>query len=246
MSFKDYLLQESINDKGTFKCLFITSSPLAGKSYTIERIKGGNFPVRIVNTDIATEYFAKKFNVPETDAYGIVGGERIKTVTKNILFHTLNGALPMVVDGTSADENNLLKRKGIVEGLGYDTAMVYLDVSLETVLERLDKVIKGEDPNRKRAVDKDFLVDTWHKTQELKPFYKQMFSNFVEIKATDGLTDKMILKSYNKMQSFFGGDKNPLAERNIQKIRDNNGTVMTDGATDKASLKRSTELWYKS
>lgn len=245
MSFKDHLLKESINDKGTFKCLFITSSPLAGKSYTIERIKGGNFPIRIVNTDIATEYFAKKFNVPETDAYGVVGGNRIKTVTKNILFHTINGALPMVVDGTSANENNLLKRKGIVEGLGYDTAMVFLDVSLETVLERLDKVIKGEDPNRKRAVDKDFLIDAWHKTQDLKPFYKGMFNNFVEIKANDGLDDKTIVKSYNKMQRFFGGDKNPLAERNINIIKENGGTLLTDGAIDKGALKRTTDLWYR-
>lgn len=246
MSFSNYI-QESVNDKGTFKCLFITSSPLAGKSYTLSRIKGGEFPARIVNTDIATEFLAKKYNIPETDAYGIIGGKKIKTMTKEMIYHTLNGVLPMIVDGTSSDQVNLLKRKGIVEGLGYDTAMVYIDIDLETVLKRNDEVRKGLNPKRKRAVDDNFIIDAWNKTKNLKPFYKSTFSEFHTIDANGGeITDRVILQSFNKLQKFFKSPKNDLAKLNIQKMRDAGEQYLVPSVIDEAKLKHLVKNWYSS
>jgi hypothetical protein len=244
MSFSNFL-QESVNDKGTFKCLFITSSPLAGKSYTLSKVKGGSFPAKIVNTDIATEFLAKKYNISETDAYKIIGGKKIKGMTMESLYHTLNGVLPLIVDGTSADQMNLLKRKGIVEGLGYDTAMIFVDVTLDTVINRLRKVQRGEDPNRKRAVDEDFMVDAWHKTKNLKPFYQSQFKEFHTIKANDGdLTDRVILQSFNKLQKFFGGPKNELAQMNIDKMRENGEAYLVPSVLEESKLKNLIKGWY--
>ena len=244
MSFSQFL-QESVNDKGTFKCLFITSSPLAGKSYTLSKIKGGEFPVRIVNTDIATEFLANKYKISQTDAYNIIGGKKIKRMTREILYHTMNGVLPMIVDGTSADQMNLLKRKGIVEGLGYDTAMIFIDVELDTVLKRLRKIIAGDDPNRKRAVDEDFLIKAYHKTRNLKPFYQSQFKEFHTIKANDGdLTDRVILQSFNKLQRFFNGPKNTIAQMNIDKMRQNEEEYLVPSILTESQLKKQIDGWY--
>ena len=58
-SFKQFM-SESIEDKGIFKAIFVIGIPGAGKSYTVSKMNGAVTP-RVVNTDRATEYLAKKF-----------------------------------------------------------------------------------------------------------------------------------------------------------------------------------------
>lgn len=69
MKLYDYLtddeknvITESINDKGILKSCFICGGPGSGKSYVLSTIKSGQVPIRIVNTDIFTEYFGKGTN----------------------------------------------------------------------------------------------------------------------------------------------------------------------------------------
>jgi GTPase SAR1 family protein len=51
MKFYNYI-NESINDKGILKSIVMCGTPGSGKSFTISRIKGGDIPIKIVNTDI--------------------------------------------------------------------------------------------------------------------------------------------------------------------------------------------------
>ena len=61
MNFKTFL-NESINDKGIFKAIFLVGIPGSGKSYTASKLNGVISP-KIVNTDIAVEYMIKKLKI---------------------------------------------------------------------------------------------------------------------------------------------------------------------------------------
>jgi predicted kinase len=241
MSFKTYL-NESINDKGLFKAIFLASAPYSGKSYTLNQIKGGYFPIRVVSTDSYVEGMAKLYNINPTDAYKYFGGEKIKSMTKETLYHTINGMLPIAVDSTSTDHSNMLKRKGILEGLGYDSMMVYINTELETILNRLNS---GE---RTRQVPEDFVKRAFEKSQKMKPYYQKLFPNMIEIDNDEGdLTDEIIIKSYNKVQNFLN-DKNynPIAEMNITKIKEQNEKYLVPAVASENELKKYVENWYRS
>ena len=134
MKFKEYLT-ESINDKGIFKVIFLSGSSGSGKSYVINKIKDGQIEPKIVNTDIAVEYFMKIDPNFDWNTYG----DKSKHLTKKQLVNYLNSLLPLVIDGTSANSSAVLRRKGILQSLGYDTGMVFVDTPVETAIERNKK-----------------------------------------------------------------------------------------------------------
>ena len=60
-SFKQFIINESINDKGILKAIFVVGLPGSGKSYTVQRLRGTVSPV-VVNTDKVAEFLSKKCN----------------------------------------------------------------------------------------------------------------------------------------------------------------------------------------
>ena len=69
MNFEEFLLNESINDKGILKAIFVVGLPGAGKSYTISNLKGQISP-KIVNTDVALEFLSKRPIFQQTQKLG--------------------------------------------------------------------------------------------------------------------------------------------------------------------------------
>ncbi len=69
------------------------------------------------------------------------------------MFQHLNGMLPLFVDGTSNDISNVLSRAGILESVGYDVGMVFIDTTLDAALSRADQ--RGKEINR--HVDPKFI-----------------------------------------------------------------------------------------
>jgi hypothetical protein len=240
MSFKKYI-EESINDKGIFKAAFIVSSPYAGKTYTISQIKGGQFPIKIITTDNATEGLSKLYNINPSIAWDYFGGDKVKRITVEELYHAINGMLPLMVESTSADPSNLFKRKGILEGLGYDISVIFINTDLETVLKRM------KESNRERKVDEDVVLRIFEKVQKMKPFYKKSFENFTEINNSEGqLTDKVIMDCFVKTQKFFEAPiENPIAQSNIQKLKENNQKYLIPTAVSEEEMKKYINGWYK-
>jgi hypothetical protein len=235
------LITESINDKGLFKVVFVAYSPYAGKSYTLDRIKGGEYPIRVINTDSALEFLSKKYGMDPSDAYDIVG-EQSKTTTKETLYHAVNGMLPMIVDGTSSNASNLLRRKGFLESLGYDTAMLFVDVELDTVLKRMN------DGGRERKVPEEFVRSTYQKVYEMREYYKNTFgSNFISISNNDGdLTDETITQAYVKFSKYFGSELgNPLAKRTLSNMEEEGYKYLDEGIFEESYLNRGIDDWYK-
>ena len=158
-------LIESINDKGLFKALFIVGMPYAGKSYTVSEITGEISP-RIVNTDKPLEHLAKMKGI-DLDAEledSILKPlvNKSKILNSKMLINYIDSMLPLIVDGTSADISNILQRIGTLQYFGYDVGIVFVNVDLETALNR------RETSDRKRKVPVEFIKFVGSKYEEDK------------------------------------------------------------------------------
>ena len=105
--------------------------------------------LKLVNSDPAFEMFLKKAGVSPADL-GTVSPEEFEKLTvgstsprgkakklRNVQrAGYLKGNLGVIVDGTGDDYEKILKKKEVLEGLGYDTMMLFVNTSLDVAQER--------------------------------------------------------------------------------------------------------------
>jgi shikimate kinase len=224
-------LTEGIEDKGIFKAVFLAGHPGAGKSYTLDRIKSGQIEPRIVNTDKFHEHFknAEWANV----------GDKVMKLTKNQLVLYLNSMLPLAIDGTSGSIQAMLRRRGLLESMGYDTAMVFVNTDLETAIRR----IQGRD----RKVPEEFIRESFKKVNENKKFYRSKFDTFIEVDNNDGeLTNKVIKHAFNFLTSFYNAPvKNLIGKRRIKKMKANTWKYLDPNVMPRDEIKKIVSVWYR-
>lgn len=240
-TFREFL-QESINDKGAFKAIFVLGIPGAGKSYTIKHLSGQVQP-RIVNTDKAAEYLSARVGKAITSGtWGEFKDDSIR-ITKASLSNYINGVLPLFIDGTSNDASNLLHRMGILESLGYDVGIVHIKTSLQTAIKRAN--VRAEKIGR--HVDKGFIRDVHSRNDKNMRFLKTKVSFFRQINNEDmQLDDETLLEAFRKTQGFFLSPiKNPIGQRLMQKMKDEKQSYLSPNIVPKEVLDRKIDGWYK-
>lgn len=243
MNFEQFLLNESINDKGIFKATFICGIPGSGKSYTSSQLKGQINP-KIVNTDIMLEFLSKKTKIPaNSDTWKTVFRDTTKQITSNMLYNYINGMLPLFIDGTSNDTSNVLSRAGILESLGYDVGMVFIDTPLEVAqqraVERAEKI--------GRSVDSKFIEKVYKDSEVNKKYFKSKF-DFFKLYENNGssLDNTMMDELFKKVQGFYTSElQNPVGIRNLEKLIDNKGKYLVPDLFEQETLKNKLSIWYK-
>lgn len=210
MRLENFLLTEGINDKGIFKAVFMAGHPGAGKTFTLNKIKSGQVEPRWVNTDklyiekdrldkMAMDSRFKDFAAQWSDGWENIRGD-VKRINRNQLALYLNSILPLAVDGTSNSIAVTLRRKGLLESFGYDTAMVFVKTSLETAINRAEE--RGKTMGRK--VDPDFIRQAYEQIEKAKRYYRSTFNDWNEVSNDDGeLTESVILNAFKHMSSFM-------------------------------------------
>ena len=229
MRFNDYLI-EGINDVGIFKAVFMCGSPGAGKSYTVSKLTSTG--ARVVNTDKMLEYFEfNKAVAAELD--------KVKTLTKNQLVLYLNSLLPLFIDSTSTNPNALVRRRGLLESLGYECGMIFVNTNLETALDRAR--------NRARQVPEDMIKRKYEEAQNLLPFYKSKFDFYVEVDNNDGELDNEALQSASKqVTNFFTSPlDSPLGQKVVYNMKSNGWKYLTPEIHTMEYLKKVVDVWYK-
>jgi predicted kinase len=187
---KESVLNEDVFQRGSFKAVFMAGGPGSGKSAVLDGIF--NIPdrtaiksltstgLKVVNSDKAFEYLKKKHNIPASvvdmsdEERSLDGKMMYKSVqiAKKQLNNYLKGKLGIIIDGTGGSANALLTKKRNIEALGYDTAMVFVNTTLQTALDR--NVNRPE-----RTLDDKVVERTWQKVQDNIATYKSEFgSNF--------------------------------------------------------------------
>lgn len=233
-------LNESINDKGIFKAVFLAGPPGSGKTYVSQKI-GGGIEARVVNTDKFLEFLGKKKGIDmssKENQRAIL--DDAKHLTRAQFANYLNGMLPLFIDGTSSNVNNLLRRVGLLESLGYDVAMVWVDTDLETSLQRAK--------SRERKVDEEFIKKVHQASETTKSYYRNKFGkDFHTIKNNEGeLTDEIIVDAFKKVNKFFTAPiDNPVGAKIVKDMKDENEKYLVPSQVKEDELNRLLSVWYK-
>lgn len=235
-------INESINDKGILKAVFFAGLPGAGKSTVAQKVTDGTVSPRIVNTDRSYEYLLKKNkDVDPATAWALLG-PKSKAMNTELLANYLNGMLPMFVDGTSANPNAAMRRTGIAESLGYDAAMIWVDITLETALKR----IQAREQKIDRKVNQQVVERIYETIKGNKDLYKNRFgSNFIEVDNNADNFAEMENKVYNITNQFFTAPvQNQIGQRLIEQMEESGDKYLVPNIYSMDYIKKVVSVWY--
>jgi len=237
MRYKE--LTEGIQDKGIFKAMFFAGLPGAGKTTIAARVTDGTVEPRIVNTDRGFEYLVKRAGAELSgDASWALFGPASKSLNATMLGNYFNGMLPLFIDGTSANPNAALRRAGIAESLGYDTAMIWVNIDYDTAIDRISK--------RERQVNPDFVKRVYEAIVDNKELYKNRFGeNFIEVDNNSDNFSAMEGKVYNITNQFFSSPvQNAIGSRQIAYMNKAGEKYLVPGTYDKEYIDKIVGVWY--
>jgi chloramphenicol 3-O-phosphotransferase len=218
------VLAEGIYDPGILKAVFMAGGPGSGKSYTAKVIFGADpkslinvstdSGLKIVNSDPAFEHFLKAVGVDPADL-GKISKEKFAALTnpkdpesprskaktiKALSQKTWTGEgakLGVIIDGTGHDFTKIAEKKELLEELGYDTYMVFVNTSLEVAQDR--------NADRSRKLPEDLVEDMWSKVQNNLGRFQGLFgaSNLMIVDNTVyGPLEPEIAKAINRFVNF--------------------------------------------
>lgn len=172
-------LQEGLYDPNIFKAFFLAGGPGSGKSFVTNNAFGGT-GLKTINSDSAFERSLKKnglsLKMPEDEAEARdIIRDRAKAMTGSQLDLSIKGRLGLVIDGTGRDYDKIKEQKSLLDLLGYDCYMVFVNTTLEVALERNSK--------RERTVPEYITRKSWTQVQ----------SNIGKFQNTFGMSNMIII-----------------------------------------------------
>jgi hypothetical protein len=200
------VLNEGINDKSTFKAVFLAGGPGSGKDFIMKKTIEGT-GLSEINSDVAFEFLMKQAGLdpkmPDSEEAirNIVRGTS-KEVTKDKQRLALAGRLGVIINGTADDAVEMALLKQGLEAMGYDTMMIFVNTSDEVSRER--NIERGQRGGRE--VKEKIRKQKWDAAQKAKPELEKVFGkeNFIEIdnsldvRNVDADTRKVIEDNWNK------------------------------------------------
>lgn len=230
--FQELEVNESIEDRGIFKAVFMAGFPGAGKTYTVSKVKSGQIEPRMVNVDTYVEH-----KDPEGKNYmGFYDRAKVLIESKLVLY--LNSLLPLAVDVTSAQTNTVIRRYNILENVGYDMGMIFVNTSPETAWERIQK--------RPRKVAREDFDNYYEQIRKTKNFLRNKFPFYIEVNNDIGeLTDEAVLHAFKKVSYFYDSKiKNPIGQEYYNLMRRNGWKYLTPNVMPLSELKGIVSGWY--
>jgi predicted kinase len=228
------MIAEGINDPYIFKAVFLAGGPGSGKSFIANHMFAGA-GLKFLNTDLAFEVLlggrGLSFDIdpkkPLMYKKQMVARDYAKKITKKREGYWLGGMLGIVVDGTGKDYDEISKARKRLEGFGYDTAMVFVNTSLDVAHERNEK--------RKRSVPKDVVIKSWNQVQNNMGKFQTLFggSNFIIVDNNKKLSKKEITQLGSKLRAravkwASKPVKNKIGKNIIDTLKRTGGKTMID------------------
>ena len=198
--FKTFI-EEGRNDPAIFHAIFMAGGPGSGKSWVAKSLGLRALGYVEINSDRAFEMGMKKsllsLRMPDNEKFprDIVRGLAKKT-TQAKQGHAVEGRLGMVIDGTGSDIAKVKKMKKQLELLGYETAMVFVNTSLDVAIER--------DDMRSRSLGRKMVTKLWADVQTNTIAYHKLFGKkLIKIDNSNAeSTHKYINKAYTKIMTW--------------------------------------------
>ena len=194
------LLSEGINDPFILKAVFMAGGGGSGKGWVSKNMFAG-LGLKVVNSDDILEAFSgnPSLRAKFKDLANLRPGQkfdlgkasdmmspdiqqqirpRAKQLAKGLLGLYMKGRLGLIIDSTGRQIERVTKTKKLLEEAGYDTSMVFVEVPVETALDR--------NQQRARKVDPDILVAAHKTIRANKSEFKSAFGgNFAVVDNSD-------------------------------------------------------------
>ena len=172
-------LSEGIYDPGIFKAFFLAGGPGSGKSFVTNSAFAGT-GLKVVNSDTTFERNLKKanlsLNMPDEEEYfrNIIRGRAKQTAIAQ-LDKYVQGRLGLVIDSTGRDYDVIARNHNMLQQLGYDCYMVFVNTSLEVALAR--------NARRERNIPEYITTNSWNGVQSNMGKFQRLFgmSNFIVV-----------------------------------------------------------------
>ena len=164
-------LQEGLYDPNIFKAIFLAGGPGSGKSLVAGKATGGA-GLKVVNSDPLFERMLKQAGLSEKmppeefERKEVVRG-KAKAVVAKQRENYVEGRLGLVIDGTGKDASKILYQKNMLEELGYDTYMIFVNTSVDVAL--------ANNAQRDRSVPEADVVKMWKSVQNNIGQFSNMF-----------------------------------------------------------------------
>ena len=205
LTFQD--LQEGVYDPNILKAFFLAGGPGSGKSYVVKRTTGG-LGMKIVNSDNAFEKLLKDAGLslkmpPEEEESREKVRVRAKEITAKRQANYIEGRLGLIIDGTGREYDRISKQARELEGLGYDTHMIFVNTSIDVALERIAK--------RARSVPTSIVINSWKATQANIGKFQNLFGNNFIILDNNDADEDMMMQIFKRVRK--------LANKKVQNHR---------------------------
>ena len=192
-------LQEGLYDPNIFKAFFLAGGPGSGKSYVAGKATGG-MGLKMVNSDPAFEHLLKKAGLSlkmppeEFERKEAVRG-KAKAITGKMRGNFIEGRLGLIIDGTGKDADKILYQKNMLDEIGYDTYMIFVNTSLDVALQR--------NAERPRSLPNDDVVKFWKAVQLNIGQFSNMFrQGFIVVDNNDAGED-VIKEVYKRVKGLL-------------------------------------------
>lgn len=206
------LIDEGVNDPAIFKAVLLAGGPGSGKSFIVGRTALTAHGFRVVNSDDAFEKSMKDAGLemnPENifSAQGQAMRLSAKVLTGKRRDLYIQGRLGLVIDGTGRDAAKIIKQKSLLEGIGYETAMVFVNTNMDTAIQR--------DSERSRSLGTDQVSKMWKSVQQnIGTFQSQFGRHFYVVDNSIGSDfDSDSMRVYKQIGQWSKTDpRNRLAQ----------------------------------
>ena len=215
ISFAEHIkdIDEGVNDPAIFKAIFLAGGPGSGKSFIVGKTGLTSLGFKVVNPDTAFEKALNKagLEMNPDNIFSVKGQDirgRAKELTNKQQELYVKGRLGLVIDGTGKDASKILRQRGLLQKLGYSTAMILVNTDKETALKRNDA--------RPRRLDPKEVGKMWDEVQSNLGRYQQAFKkNFIIVDNSEGKDySKETLRAYRLMSKFAKAEPmNPIAKK---------------------------------
>lgn len=166
-------LDEGVYDPHIFKAIFMAGAPGSGKTTISNNLFDGS-GLKSLNVDDFYNYMRqaqKTTGNPEQD-YATAWEKYGKRET-----NYLDGRLGLIIDGTGKNPTVMNDVKAKLEELGYETAMVFVNTTLDTSIERTTRRSRSPGKDYGREIDPNFVKDTWLRVQKGLGQLQSIFGN---------------------------------------------------------------------
>ena len=181
-------IQEGVYDPNIFNAIFLAGGPGSGKSYVVRKTTGG-LGLKIVNSDDIYEKDLEKAGLDIGKPEDIFSDEgqairlRSKQKTKARQMGWVDGRLGIIIDGTGKDVAKISRQKTLLDQIGYETMMIFVNTSLETAQIR--------NKERKRTLPEKSVEQMWNNVQRNIGAFQSLFGskNFIIVDNNDAGED---------------------------------------------------------